>query len=76
MERFFHAMESARRELEGLEPLRDLPYTEEDYQDALRTIAAYRDEPGWQVGEAKAFLDQWEHETRERMESQHDIEGR
>ncbi len=68
MERFFHAMESARRELEGLEPLPDLECTEEDYQDAMNTIAAYRAEPGWQIGEAKAFLDQWEQETRERME--------
>lgn len=60
LERYFRSVDNYRRELDGLEPLPVLPYTEEDHQDALRTIAAYCAEPGWQIGEAKAFLDQWE----------------
>ena len=62
-ERFFHTHENARRELLGLEPLPDLPYTEEDREreDDRRflgeIIPAYRAGPGWQTEEAKAVLD-------------------
>jgi len=63
-ERFFHAHENARRELEGREPLPDLPYTLEDLEDDADTlenvIPAYRADPGWQSEQAKAFLDHWE----------------
>jgi hypothetical protein len=71
MERYFHAHENARREIEGREPLPDLPYTDEDREDDRRCLAevipAYRTSPGYQHGEGKDFLDQWEQETRERL---------
>jgi hypothetical protein len=71
MERYFHAHENARREIEGREPLPDLPYTDEDREDDRRCLAevipAYRTSPGYQSGEGKDFLDQWEQETRERL---------
>ena len=38
-ERYFHAHENARRELEGLKPLPELPYTEEDREEDERTLA-------------------------------------
>jgi hypothetical protein len=71
MERYFHAHENARREIEGREPLPDLPYTDEDREDDRRCLAevipAYRTSPGYQHGQGKDFLDQWEQETRERL---------
>jgi hypothetical protein len=71
-ERFFHAQENARREIEGREPLPDLPYTEEDLQDDRRcleeTIPAYRASPGYQSGEGKYFLDEWEKHIRENLQ--------
>ena len=70
-ERYFHAHENARREIEGREPLPELPYTEEDRADDRRfleeTIPMYRALPGWQSGEGKAILDTWEQHTRERL---------
>jgi hypothetical protein len=73
MERYLHAHENARREIEEREPLPDLPYTEEDRNDDRRCLAevipAYRTSPGYQHGEGKAFLDQWEQTTRERLEN-------
>jgi len=70
-ERYFHVVENARRELDGLEPLPDLPYTEEDREDDKSTleksIPVYRESPGWQTEEAKAFLDEWERDIRERL---------
>jgi hypothetical protein len=72
MERFLHLHEQARREIHGLEPLPDLPYTDEDREDDRRCLAeiipAYRMSPGYQHGEGKAFLDHWEQTTRERLE--------
>lgn len=72
MEHFFHAHENARREIHGLEPLDDLPYTKEDYQDDLKVLGEHipkmRAEPGWQAGKEKTFLDEWERKTRERTE--------
>jgi hypothetical protein len=71
MERLLHLHENARREMHGLEPLPDLPYTDEDREDDRRllqeTISQYRMSPGYQSGEGKAFLDHWEQETKERL---------
>ncbi len=70
-ERYFHAHENARRELDGLEPLSELPYTEEDREDDQRTleqaIPAAREDPAWQTRDAKAFLDEWERDLRDRL---------
>jgi hypothetical protein len=71
MERLLHIQENARRELHGLEPLPDLPYTEEDREDDRRfleeTIPAYRESRGWQTEEARAVLDHWQQHTEERL---------
>jgi hypothetical protein len=71
MERWFHSYEQARREIQGLEPLPDLPYTEEDRLDDMDTLAetipAYRASPGYQHGEGKAFLDEWEQSLRDKL---------
>lgn len=71
-EHLFHAHENARREIAGLEPLPDLPYTKEDYEDDLdtleTTIPAYRNSPGWQTEQCRASLDEWERDVRERIE--------
>ena len=70
-ERYFHTYENARREIAGLEPLPELPYTEEDRADDMDTLAetipAYRASPGYQSGEGKAFLDHWEQSLREKL---------
>ena len=70
-ERYFHAHENARRELDGLEPLSELPYTEEGREDDQRTleqaIPAAREDPGRQTRDAKAFLDEWERDLRDRL---------
>jgi hypothetical protein len=71
LERLLHAHENGRRELNGLEPLPELPYTEEDAFDDRRfleeTIPAYRELPGWQSEEAKAVLDRWEQHIRDNL---------
>ena len=71
MEHLLHTHENARREIEGEEPLPDLPYTEEDRQDDRacleELIPRYRASPGWQSGEGKDFLDDWEQRTKERL---------
>ena len=70
-ERYLHSHEQARREIEGREPLPDLPYTAEDLEDDRRcleeTIPAYRAEPGYESGEGKDFLDQWEQSIRDKL---------
>jgi hypothetical protein len=70
MERLLHLHENARREIEGREPLPELPYTEEDREDDRRCleeiIPAYRASPGYQSGEGKAFLDHWEQSIRDK----------
>lgn len=72
MERYWHAMDSARRVQSGFSPLPDLEYIEEDYEDDLRTleehIPAMRVDSGWQADEGQAFLDEWERDVRERVE--------
>jgi hypothetical protein len=70
-ERYFHTYENARREIHGLEPLPDLPYTEEDREDDRRCLAevipAYRTSPGYQHGDGKAFLDHWEQSIKDKL---------
>lgn len=72
MERYFHALDNARRQEYGLEPLPDLEYTEEDYEDGLITlnehIPTMRSSPGWQTEEGRVFLNKWERDTKERIE--------
>ena len=72
VERYMHIFENANRRTRGLEPLPDLPYTEEDYEDDLRTlehtISAMRDSAGWQAEKGVAFLDEWERDLREKLE--------
>lgn len=67
-----HALENFRRRSKGLEALPDLPYTEEDYEDDLKTlhehIPAMRAEPGWQTEKARTFLDRWERNVNRRVE--------
>ena len=63
LERYFHALQNAEREEKGLEPLPGLPYTEEDYHDDLRAIAAYRANLGGQTEEAQDVLDEWERDV-------------
>jgi hypothetical protein len=71
MERYFHVYENARREIQGLKPLSDLSYTDEDRQDDERfleeTIPAYRASSGWQSEEGREILDAWEQHPRERL---------
>jgi hypothetical protein len=71
MERFLHAQENARREIQGLEPLPDLPYTDEDRENDRElleeTLPAYRERPGWQSEEARAFLDYWQQSIEENL---------
>jgi hypothetical protein len=70
-ERYLHVHENGRREIQGLEPLPDLPYTEEDRADDRETleetIPRYRMSPGYQSGDGKAFLDQWERSIRDKL---------
>jgi hypothetical protein len=72
MERFLHVLENARREIEGREPLPDLPYTEEDRQDdeefLRETLPAYRANPGWQTEEAQSVLDEGAKHTLQKQE--------
>ena len=70
-ERYFRTHENARRGLRGLEPLPDLPYTQEDREDDERTleetIPAYRSSGGWETEESRAFREGWERDIRERL---------
>lgn len=72
MERYFHALTNARRQEAGLEPLPDLPYIKEDYEDDLKVLGEHlptmRTDLGWQTEEAKSLLDQWERTVKERIE--------
>jgi hypothetical protein len=71
-ERYFHYLENARREIDGLEPLPELPYTKEDYDDDLNTLSitipSYRDSRGWTSEASRAFLVEWGSEARKRIE--------
>ncbi len=64
-------MDNARREMEGLEPVPLSPEEElerESKRDALENlIPTMRADPGWQGEEARAFLDEWERDARERV---------
>ena len=70
-ERLFLAHENARREIDGLQPLPDPPYTEENREDDQRTleeiIPSYRSSPAWRTEEAQAFLGEWERELKEHL---------
>ena len=73
MERFLHALENARREIEGREPLPNLPYSEEDRkgdEEFLRvTLPFYRTSQGWQTEEAQRILSEWEKHTLHTLEN-------
>jgi hypothetical protein len=70
-ERYFHTYENARRQISGLKQLPDLPYIHEDREEDLdileKTIPAYRNSGGWNTEESRAFLDDWERDTREKL---------
>ena len=69
LEAYFRALENLDREKAGLPPL---PYTEEDREDdeefLRETLPAYRASPGWQTEEAQSVLNEWERDTREKLE--------
>ena len=71
VERYLHIFENAKRRARGIEPLPDLEYTKEDYEDDLRTlhehIPAMRSNAGYQKAEGRAFLDKWERNLREKI---------
>jgi hypothetical protein len=66
---YFRALENLDREKVGLPPL---PYTEEDRREdkefLLETLPVYRASLGWQGEEAQSVLDEWERNTRERLQ--------
>jgi hypothetical protein len=67
---YFRALENLNREKAGLPPL---PFTEEDRQDdeefLLETLPSLRESLGWQTEEAQRVLDEWERNTRERLQT-------
>jgi hypothetical protein len=69
LDSYFRALENLDREKAALPPL---PYTEEDRRDdeefLLETLPFYRANPGWQTQEARRVLDEWERNTRVRLE--------
>ena len=69
LDRYFRALENLDREEAGLPPL---PYTEDDRRGdegfLLETLPFYRANPGWQTEEAGHVLDEWERNTRERLQ--------
>jgi hypothetical protein len=69
LDSYFRALENFDREKAGLPPL---PYTEEDRRDdeefLRETLPFYRANPGWQTEEARHVLDEWERNTRERLQ--------
>jgi len=71
-ERYFHYLENARREIDGLEPLPELPYTKGDYGDDLNTLSitipVYKDSGAWTSEASQAFLDEWGREVNKRVE--------
>lgn len=67
LELYYAALENVHRERAGL-PLREIPYTEEDYHDDMRVIASLRADPGWDTELGHRFLDEWESISRESLE--------
>ena len=66
------ALENARREMDGLEPVPPTPEEEElereSERDALENlIPTMFADPGWQGEETWTFLDEWERDARERV---------
>ena len=68
LEGYFAALENARREKEGREPLRPQPYTEEDYREDMRVIASLRTDPGWDTELGHRFLDEWQEANRKSLD--------
>jgi hypothetical protein len=69
LDAYFRALANFEREEAGLPPL---PYSEADRRDdeefLRETLPAYRASPGWQTEEAQSVLDEWERDTREKLE--------
>jgi hypothetical protein len=69
MDRFYHEMENARREISGEEPLPRLP--EEPLSDLLHereTIESYAARPGYQHGDGLEFIEAWRESVTEKIE--------
>jgi len=71
MDRMYHVLANARRELSGRDPLptpEELRETREEILDTLsRTIPFYRGRGSWGHGEGKQFLDRWEDDLLEKL---------
>jgi hypothetical protein len=69
LDSYFRALENLDREKAGLPPL---PYTEVDQRDdqefLVETLPVFRVSLGWQTEEARHVLDEWERNTRERLQ--------
>jgi hypothetical protein len=69
LDSYFRALEIFNREKAGLPPL---PYSEADRRNdeefLLETLPFYRANPVWQTEEARHVLDEWERNTRERLQ--------
>jgi hypothetical protein len=69
LDAYFRALDEHERKEAGLPPL---PYTEEDRRDdeefLRETLPVYRASPGWRAKEAQSVLDEWERNTRERLQ--------
>jgi hypothetical protein len=70
-QRYFFAAENAQRQRHGLEPLPELPYTQEDRENDLDTLEnvlpAYRAAAGWEGEKAQETLNAWEQQLKERI---------
>lgn len=67
LERYFAELENSQRVRAGLEPL-EIPYTREELANDLTMIEEARSDAGWQTPEARALLDAWERDVREKLE--------
>jgi hypothetical protein len=71
MDRLYHALENARRELDGLDPLPtplQLEGTKDDILHTLRhVIPHYRARGGYSHGHGAEFLCEWEDCTLEKL---------
>jgi hypothetical protein len=71
MDRMYHAVANARREIAGLDPLACPPELRETREDVLRTlretIPHYRQHGGWRYGEGAEFLQAWENRELEKL---------
>ena len=64
MDKLLHALENARRELDGLDPLPTPPELAETKDDVLHTLGEtiphYRARGGYSHGDGAEFLREWE----------------